>query len=108
MQVPQLPARQSCGISTPLASAPSSRISPVRTRNTRPLIETLLYFVMVHSPATLLLPRYRTWFGRHPSPGHARLGGSTWMRFFFVVVPNRVDQYADAMTGRFSQLVLGE
>ena len=30
------------------------------------------------------------------------------MRFFFAAVPNRVDQYADAMTGRFSQLTLGE
>src|SRR5476649_529358 len=48
-QVPQVPARQSCGISTPLASAPSSRTSPARTLNTRPLTVTFLKLLIVHS-----------------------------------------------------------
>ena len=36
------------------------------------------------------------------------MDGATWMRFFFAAVSSSVDQYVDAMTGRFSQLALGE
>src|SRR6185295_14131042 len=60
-QVPQVPARQSCGISTPWASAPSSRTSPARTRNARPLTVTVFKLLIVHS--SIGYAGGRAWFG---------------------------------------------